>query len=141
MGSGKIRGVSTLAACLLIASCVSLGAKSSRRPEPSTTITFHNQGRERIQVYLVAEKQDWLIGRLEPLQTARLRLPELGFAATSQSLALAVVPGWSGNVLPRRDPRATFSIDEVSDNLPGEEWIFINGQLRGPLRGQSRGPF
>ena len=141
MGSGNIRGVSTFAACLLIASCALPGAKSSGRPEPSTTITFHNQGRDRIQVYLVAEKQEWLIGRLEPLQTARLPLPELGFAATSQSLALAVVPGWSGNVQPRRDPRATFSIDEVSDNLPGEEWVFVDGRLRGPLRGQSRGPF
>src|SRR5512142_3553769 len=98
MGSCSIRGVSTLAACLLIASCASPGAKSSGRPEPSTTITFRNQDRDRVQVYLVGEQQDWLIGRLEPLETAHLPLPKLGFAATSQPVALVVVPGWARNL-------------------------------------------
>ena len=138
MGSGNIRGVSTLAACLLIASCALPGANSTRQTAPSATITFRNEGRDRIQVYLVGEKQDWLIGRLEPLQTARLPLPEFGFASASQTVTLTVVPGWSGNAQPRRDPRAAVSIDQVSDNLPGEEWIFLNGQLQGPVQAGPR---
>src|SRR5512138_905300 len=137
MGSGSIRGVSTLAACLVIASCASPGAKSAGRPEPSATITFHNQGRDRIQIYLVGEKEDWLIGRLEPLQTAHLALPQFGIASAPLGVALVVIPGWSGNAQPRRDPRAAVSIDQVSDNLPGEEWIFLNGQLQGPLRARA----
>lgn len=141
MGSGSIRGVRALAACLVLASCASPGAKSAGRPEPSATITFHNQGHDRIQVYLVAEKQEWLIGRLEPLQTAHLALPQFGFASAPLGVALVVLPGWSGGQRPRLDPRAAVSNDEVSDNLPGEEWIFVNGQLRGPLRAQSRGRF
>jgi hypothetical protein len=141
MGSGNIRGVSTLAVCLLIASCALPGAKSPARPNPSATITFHNQGRDRIQVYLVGEKENWLIGRLEPLQTANLAIPQFGFASAPQAVALAVVPGWSRSQQPRLDGRATVSIDEVSDRLPGEEWIYVNGQLRGPLRAQSHGRF
>lgn len=141
MGSGSIRGVSTLAACLVIASCASPGAKSAGRPEPSATITFHNQARDRIQIYLVGEKEDWLIGRLEPLQTAHLALPQFGIASAPLGVALVVIPGWSGNAQPRRDPRAAVSIDQVSDNLPGEEWIFLNGQLQGPLRARAGGRF
>lgn len=141
MGSGNIRRVSTLAACLLIASCALPGAKSTGRPEPSATITFHNQGRDRIQVYLVGEKENWMIGRLEPLQTAHLALPRFGFASAPLGVALVVLPGWSGSQQPRLDPQAAISNDEVSDNLPGEEWIFVDGQLQGPLRSQSRGRF
>ena len=138
MGIANFRGVATLASCLLTASCIHPGAERSGQPEPGPTITFHNQDRDRVQVYLVGEKQDWLIGRLEALETAHLPLPELGFAATTQPVALVVVPGWTRNLRPRQDPHATVSIDESSDNLPGEEWIFVNSQLQGPLRAQAR---
>lgn len=138
MGSGSIRGVRTLAACLAIASCVSPGAKSPGRPEPSATITFHNKGHDRIQVYLVGEKENWLIGRLEPLQTADLAIPQFGFASAPLGVAVVVVPGWSRSQQPRLDPRAAVSSDEVSDNLPGEEWIFVDGRLQGPLRASRR---
>lgn len=139
MGTSNIRGVIIVAACFLSASCVRHGGLAPGGPAPSGTITFRNQGRDRVQVYLVGEKQDWLIGRLEPLQTARLALPQFGFASAPQTVALAVVPGWSRSLQPRRDPRAAVSIDEISDNLAGEEWIFVNGILQGPLRPQATG--
>ena len=138
MGIANIRGLITVAACLLSASCVQHGRSAPGELAPSATITFHNQGRDRVQVYLVGEKEDWLIGRLEPLETARLPLPQFGFASAPQAVALAVVPGWTRNLQPRRDPHATVSIDEISDNLAGEEWIFVNGLLQGPWRRQSR---
>ena len=136
MNSAVIRGVITLAASFLIWACVS--PRASGRASPDTTITFHNQGRDRIQVYLVGEKQEWLIGRLEPRQTARLALPQFGIASTPQAVALAVVPGWSRNSQPRRDSRTTVSIEEVSDNLAGEEWVFVDGRLQGPMRRHGR---
>lgn len=138
MGIAKLRGVATLAACLLIASCIQPGAGPTSRPPSGPTITFRNQDRDRVQVYLVGEKQDWLIGRLESMETAHLPLPELGLAATTQPVALVVVPGWARNLRPRQDPHATVSINEISDNLPGEEWIFAAGQLQGPLRARAR---
>ena len=136
MGMSKIHGVIALAASLLSASCVRPAAHASGELAPKPTIVFRNQGRDRIKVYLVGENRVWLIGRLEPLETAHLALPEFGFVSTSQAVSVAVVPGWSANTLPGRDPGATFSIDELTDDLPGEEWIFVNGQLAGPLRAQ-----
>lgn len=138
MGSSKIRGLIAVAACLVSASCIRSSGSASGELAPSATITFHNQGRDRVQVYLVGEKEDWLIGRLEPLQTARLALPRFGFESSPQAVAIAVVPGWSRTLQPRREPRATLSIDEVNDDLPGQEWIFVNGQLDGPLRSRAR---
>jgi hypothetical protein len=58
-----------------------------------------------------------------------------------QSVVLAVIPDWSRNLQPRRDRRAVLSIKERTYNLPGEEWIFVDGLLQGPLRGQFRGRF
>ena len=140
-GMSKIRGVIALAASLSSASCVRPADHASGELAPKPTITFRNQDRDRIKVYLIGENHFWLIGRLEPLQTAHLALPEFGFASTSQAVSVAVVPGWSANTLPRRDPGggATFSIDELTDDLPGEEWIFVNGQLAGPLRARVPG--
>ena len=136
MNSAVLRGVITLAACFVTPACFS--PKATGRAAPGATITFHNQGRDRIQVYLVGEKHDWLIGRVEPRQTAHLALPQFGIASTPQAVALAVVPGWSGNLQPRLDPRTTFSIDEVNENLAGEEWVFVDGRLNGPVRGRRR---
>lgn len=136
MGIANTRGLITLAAFLMSASCVKLGGSARGDLAPTATITVHNQGRDRVQVYLVGEKDEWLIGRLEPLQTAHFPLPRFGFASAPQAVAVAVVPGWSQNLQPRRDPHAAFSIDQVSDNLAGEEWVFVNGQLEGPVRQQ-----
>ena len=137
MGITNISGAISIAACLLTTSCVSRNAEAASRPIPAASITFRNQGLDRIQVFLISEKNHWLIGRLEPLETAHLPLPRFGFASATQSVALAVVPGWTPNVQPRRDPHVTLSIEEVSDNLPGEEWIFVNGHVGGPLRRQA----
>lgn len=55
------------------------------------------------------------------------------FMMASQAVSVAVVPGWSANAQPRREHRTTFSIDKLTDDLPGQEWIFVNGRLEGPL--------
>lgn len=138
MGLSKIRGAIAVAACLMTGSCVRSGGSASGELEPTASITVRNQGRDRIQVYLVGEKDDWYIGHLEPLETARLALPQFGFASASRAVSLVVVPGWSRSLEPRREPRAAFSFDEVADNLPGQEWIFVNGQLEGPVRARVR---
>lgn len=132
----RIRGAIAIAACLVCASCVRPGRTAPGELAPRPTITFRNQGRDRIRVYLVSEKREWLIGRLEPLETAHLVLPEFGFVTASRAVSVAVVPGWFTHARPLRAPGATSSIDELTDNLPGEEWIFVDGQIAGPLRAQ-----
>ena len=129
-----IRSFLSLAAAFLIASCMQHQVAPAAAPISAGTITFHNHGRDRIQVYLIGEKEDWLLGRLEPMETAHLRLPESISEEGREAVVLAVVPGWARNLAPRNDRRATLSITEISNNLRGEEWVFVNGQLLGPRR-------
>lgn len=133
----KARRTAILTAGILLASCAQHRIASMNDPSSAETITFHNSGRERIQVYLVGQKDDWLLGRLEPMETAHLRLPEASAAPTDEAMALAIVPGWSRSLAPRSDRRATLSILEYRHALPGEEWSFVNGQLQGPRQRRS----
>ena len=133
-------GIVTRRCIVLFAAGISLASCAPHQrvePAPLTgagAITFRNSGRDRIQVYLVGERENWLLGRLEPLETARLRLPASWFVATGEAVVLAVLPGWSRSLAPRADRRATLSIAEPGGDLAGEEWIFVNGQLQGPRR-------
>ena len=132
MGAAKFRNLFILAAGILLASCRQQ-QNVSPAPRPSIrTITFHNNGRDRIQVYLIGQKEDWLLGRLEPFQTTTLRLPESSLTDGEEAVVLAVLPGWSRTLAPRTDQRAARSIAERGSFLPGEEWVFVNGQLLGP---------
>jgi hypothetical protein len=134
MGIHNLGSIASLAAGVLIASCA-----SPRRPVTSAsilseTIIFQNRGPDRIQVYLIGQRQDWLLGRLDPMETARLRLPAASWGESRESVMLAVLPGWTKSLAPRSDRRATLSIAEIASNLPGAHWSFANGQLQGPRR-------
>lgn len=135
MGITHVRSLFTLAAGVVIASCVRHHIPLSEQFSSAGTITFHNHTGDRIQVYLIGEKANWLLGRLEPYQTARLQLPGSSAAAPREPVSLAVIPGWSRTLQPGRDGRAALSIKDFSDNLPGEEWFFTAGQVHGPYRG------
>ena len=129
MGIAKIRSLASLAAAMLIASCMQHQTTSTRPSMSARTVTFHNRGRDRIQVYLIGANEEWLLGRLEPLETVHLKLPESSSVA-GEPVVLAVIPGWSRSPAPRRDRRAMISVAERSSNLPGEEWTFVNGQVQ-----------
>ena len=133
MGVPTIR-ISLLAAGLLIASCTPHRGAAPTPAPSARIITFRNRSHERIQVYLVGQKENWLLGRLEGLETARLRLPESFSDASGEGVVLAVLPGWSRSLAPRADRRVALSITEPRGDVAGEEWIFVNGQLLGPGR-------
>jgi hypothetical protein len=136
MRVAEIRRVSLLVAGILIASC-SHPRRAAPAPEPLVrTITLRNSSRDRIQVYLVGQKEHWLLGRLEPLETSRLRLPESSFTDTDEAVVIAVLPGWSRSLAPRADRRAVLSLLEHRGDLAGKEWIFVNGALQGPGQGR-----
>ena len=111
MGIARIR-IITLAATLLIASCVQHQVAPEGPLESDAAVVFHNQGHDRIQVYLVGQRESWLLGRLEPRETAHLRLPESIFAIEGDDVVLAVLPGWSCGLAPRSDHRAAPSVME-----------------------------
>jgi len=123
-----------VASTILIGSCVQHQIAPEAPPESNPAIMFHNQGHDRIQVYLVGETEEQLLGRLEPLETARLVLPEWSFDETPGTVRLAVIAGWSKDLRPSLNSKATFSVKEFKRNLSGEEWTFVGGQLIGTLR-------
>jgi hypothetical protein len=128
--------ITRLAGTLLIASCASHRVAPEGPPISNNAIIFQNQGHDRIQVYLIGQREERLLGRLEPLETARLQLPQWVFDGAPESVILAVIPGWSKDLRPSHNTAGTFSIKEFKDNLPGEAWSFVAGQLNGPWRGQ-----
>jgi hypothetical protein len=107
-------------------------------PESAGRITFRNQSAIPIQVYLVGETREWLLGRLEPLQTGQLLLPAWTGETTPASVALVVISGWSRTLDANHHPGRVRSLNEPTERLNGGIWIFVNGQLLGPSRGESR---
>jgi hypothetical protein len=134
MGIAHLGSMASLAASVLIASCASYRRPAMSEATRTETIIFQNRSPDRIQIYLIGEKQDWLLGRLDPLETARLRLPASAWEESREAVVLAVLPGWTKSLAPRSDRRATLSIAEIASNLPGGHWSFANGQLQGPRR-------
>ncbi len=59
---------------LFLAGCTAhaTGRATQRDPAPArAAIEVHNQGRDRIDVYLISNgKGEWLLGRVDPLETA-----------------------------------------------------------------------
>jgi hypothetical protein len=134
MGIANLGGMASLAAGVMIVSCATYKRPAMVESARTETIIFQNRSPERIQVYLIGEKQDWLLGRLDPMETARLRLPPSAWGESREAVVLAVLPGWTKSLAPRSDRRAAVSIAEIGSNLPGEHWSFVNGQLQGPRR-------
>ena len=56
-------------------------------------INFHNDAREYVHVYLIDERREWLLGRVEPGAVASLRIPEAPLAGSVGFMQLAVIPG------------------------------------------------
>ena len=134
MDIANFGSIASLAASVLIASCASHQHPEPPAPTRTETIVFQNRSGDRIQVYLIGDKQDWLLGRLDPMETARLRLPASEWRESREAVVLAVLPGWTKSLAPRSASHATLSIAEIASNLPGGHWSFVNGQLQGPRR-------
>jgi hypothetical protein len=103
----------------------------------SISIEISNQTRERIDLYLISETQERLIGRVEPLARARLPLPRGVEPAAAGMIRLAVVAGATYVLSPSRDARAVLSMKQPIAALATQEWVFTAGQLM-PLERPAR---
>lgn len=125
-------------ALLLLCSATGLGACSPSRSghEEITPVSdirqgirFDNQGRDRVDVYLVGETRAWRIGRLDPGQARWLTVPSDIPTTDLARLQLAVVANASVLVDPRRDPSAITSLKQPVGSLMGQRWGYVFGQL------------
>jgi hypothetical protein len=93
------------------------------------TFRFDNQGRDHVYVYLVGQRREWLLGRVEPGATAKLRLPDDVFDSDPGFVRLAVLSGGGVSQLAARDPRAQLTISQDPSLLLTRRWQFAQGQL------------
>ena len=93
------------------------------------SIRFLNESRDRIHVYLVGERREWLLGRVEPGTVAWLALPTKSMTGEGGRLRLAVLAASGPSLQAGRDPRAVQSMVQPATAILEREWSFAQGQL------------
>ena len=106
-------------------------------PVAAPVVRFDNEGREHVHVYLVGERQEWLLGRVEPGARAALRLPPASLAASPGFVRLAVLTGSRLTAQAALEPRARLTIAQPAATILAQQWTFNQGQLTplGPVGG------
>src|SRR5512138_965769 len=130
-----------MAATVVLGACAGATARSPVDTPPAhmeadgraLAIRFDNDARERVDVYLVGDRREWLLGRVEPGAVRTLRLPDASLSSSSGFFRLAVIAGEHVTVQAARDPRAMFTIAQPASALVSQQWKFARGQVM-PLR-------
>lgn len=143
MTTPRIRAAVSLAAMMVLTLVPGACVRTPSRPRleaPATpesrplAIRFDNAAREHVHVYLIGERREWLLGRVEPGAIATLRIPEASLAGGSRFVRLAVITGERMTPQAARDPRATFTVPQPASAVMSQQWKFAHGQLTPLLR-------
>jgi hypothetical protein len=125
----------TMIITLALAACARAPSHTAPDPLVSTyagllTIRFDNITRERVDVYLIGAKREWVLGRVEPGAIASLRIPEEAFAEGSTFVRLAVLAGEPLTFAAARNPRARLTISQPASAILSQRWSFSQGELK-----------
>ena len=122
--------VSLIAISLTAAACAR--AAGPGRPSPADTslaIRFDNDAREHVHVYLIGEKREWLLGRVEAGAVAMLRIPEEPMGGNPTFMRLVVIAGEGITLNAARHARATPTLAQPVLSLLSQQWRFSQGSL------------
>jgi hypothetical protein len=97
-------------------------------------IRFDNDGSEHVHVYLVDDRRQWLLGRVEPGAKAMLRLPKDALGEASSFVRLVVVAGEPVTLQPARHPRAALTVSLPPWQVMSRRWFFAQGDLMSLVR-------
>lgn len=119
---------------LALGACASApGRAVSEGPAPieagQVSLRFDNQARNYVHVYLVGEKREWLLGRVEPGAVATLRIPDESMESNPGFVQLAVLAGGQVTQRAAREPRAQLTIAQPASSILARQWRFAQGQL------------
>ena len=144
MTTPRTRAIVSLAARLSLTLALGACVRGPARPAldgPASvegrplTIRFDNGGREHVHVYLIGEKREWLLGRVEAGARATLRIPAAARAGTPEFMQLAVLTGERLTLQAARDARAMLTVAQPVSQILSQRWMFVQGQLASlPLR-------
>jgi hypothetical protein len=121
---------------LILVACAPASAPETVAPEQKA-ITFENTTNSVVRVYLLGASSEWLLGRVQPAETARLRLPPSFSIDAHEPLALSVVPL---GTITRGGGRATarngqmISADYPLHQLLAMRWGVAGAQLYSVMR-------
>lgn len=121
-------GASMLEGC---ASAATRAAPVDVVRERAESLRFDNEGRDRLDIYLVGETRSWRLGRLEPGQARWLRVPGNLSPNELSRMQLVVLTNADVTLSPTNDPRAVTTIRQPVFVLAGQRWAFADGQLKG----------
>jgi hypothetical protein len=151
MTTPRIRSLVSLAAALTFTlaftGCVSAPSRLSWDGPASTdgpplAISFDNEARDYVHVYLVDAQREWLLGRVEPGARATLRIPEAALAGNPGSMWLAALVGEHMTLRAAREARAAITIAQPAAQILSLRWTFsqtlANGQLTALPLGRAR---
>jgi len=113
--------VTLLAAACAPRSYQAVGAVPER---PAATVRFDNEAQTYVDVYLIGEQREWLLGRVEPGARATLKLPPAALLQNGGFMRLAALAGTGFTVQAARDPRATFTIAQPAGSMLSQRWTF-----------------
>ncbi len=127
----RARYIVSFAAALTVAVAPSGCARASRpasgrlapTDELPLTIRFDNSARDYVHVYLVGEKREWLLGRVEIGARATLRIPEDALADTGP-MRLAVLEGQRRTQHAAGDSRAATTLRQPIAAILSQRWTF-----------------
>ena len=130
---GLVSLTATLTITLALGACASashagqgVGPRvEGRAPE----LRFDNDSPEFVQVYVIDDRRQWLLGKVAPGAIAMLRVPQSSLRGAAGPIRLAVIPGARLTLEAARDPGATFTLPLSASSMMGNQWKFAQGQL------------
>jgi hypothetical protein len=136
MTTSTSRAFVSIAAAIALTLSVSACVRAPSGPTPALipsngplAIRFDNDGSYRLDVYLIGEKREWLLGRVEPGANARFAIPEGVFDEGSKFVRLAVLANAQPTLQAARDPRAKLTLALPLAAIVSERWSFSRGEL------------
>jgi hypothetical protein len=149
MTTPRIRSLVSLAAALtfslVLGGCVSAPSHvASSEPAPADelprTVRFDNEAPDYVHVYLIAARQEWLLGRVAPGVRATLRIPEAALAEDAGLLSLAVIAGERVTLRAAREVGAATTIGQPAAEMLSQRWTFSTLTATGQLTSLRLGP-
>lgn len=127
-----------LSLTLALGGCASAPSRSAwdgptPTEHPSLAIRFDNEAGDYVRVYLVGERRQWLLGRVEAGARAELRIPEAALSPKEGWTRLAVLVGGGTSLRAAAEPRATIAMPQPTVELLSQRWTFARSVTAGRL--------
>lgn len=130
--------VTTLAATLALGACASAPSRHAGdglAPMEGSplAVRFDNDARTHVHVYLVGERREWLLGRVEPGAIAALRIPNAALAENQGFVRLAVLAGERVTLRAAANARTEITIAQPASAILAQRWTFSRTLSQGQL--------